>query len=96
MNEKSVGVVKYLCFSNPEGTPDEKMCAVVDFPDSMVPDEQKMIPNKPATYVLIPLVTQRCEKKCCSMTAIPLQVCKALSIHKSQGMTAGEGKQFKR
>ena len=30
------------------------------------------------------------------MTAIPLQVCKALSIHKSQGMTVGEGKQFKK
>ena len=30
------------------------------------------------------------------MSAIPLQVCKALSIHKSQGMTVGEGKQFKK
>lgn len=30
------------------------------------------------------------------MTAIPLQVCKALSIHKSQGMTVGEGKQFQK
>jgi hypothetical protein len=30
------------------------------------------------------------------MTAIPLQVCKVLSIHKSQGMTVGEGKQFQK
>jgi ATP-dependent exoDNAse (exonuclease V) alpha subunit len=30
------------------------------------------------------------------MSAIPLQVCKALSIHKSQGMTVGEGKLFKK
>ena len=53
----SVGVVKKLCFSNPEGTPDEKMYVVVDFPDSTVPDEQKLIPDKPATYIPIPLVT---------------------------------------
>ena len=58
----SVGVVKKLCFSNPEGTPDEKMYVVVDFPDSTVPDEQKLIPDEPATYVPIPLVTRRCEK----------------------------------
>ena len=71
----------------------EQMYVIVDYPDSTVPEEQKLIPNKPATYVPIPLVTRRCEKKCCSMTAIPIQVCKALSIHKSQGMTVGEGKQ---
>jgi hypothetical protein len=37
---------------------------------------------------------QRCKKKCCSITAIPLMICKSLSIHKSQGMTVGHGKQF--
>jgi hypothetical protein len=66
------------------------------FPDSTIPDEQKLILNMSATHVPIPLVTRRCEINCCSMTAIPLQVCKALSIHKSQGMTVGEGKQFKK
>jgi hypothetical protein len=38
----------------------------------------------------------RCERKCCSISAIPLQLCKSLSIHKSQGMTFGQGKQFKK
>jgi hypothetical protein len=31
----------------------------------------------------------QCEKKCCSVKPIPLRVCKAISIHKSQGMTIG-------
>ena len=92
----SVGVVKDLCFSNPEGTPDDNMYVVVDFSESTIPDEQKVITDMPSTYVPIPLVTRRCERNCCSMTAIPLQVCKALSIHKSQGMTVGEGKQFQK
>ena len=29
-------------------------------------------------------------------TAIPLRVCKALSVQKSQGMTVGEGEMFKK
>ncbi len=37
---------------------------------------------------------KRCKKKCCSITAIPLMICKSLSIHKNQGMTVGHGKQF--
>lgn len=45
----SVGVIRDLCFSNPEGTPDDKMYVVVDFPDSTVPEEQKLIPNMPPT-----------------------------------------------
>ena len=53
-----------------------------------------MIPNKPTTWVPIPLVTRRCEKNCCQITALPLQLCKALTIHKAQGMTVGEGQMF--
>jgi hypothetical protein len=35
-------------------------------------------------------------KKCCSITAFPIQICRALTIHKSQGMTIGEGERFKK
>jgi hypothetical protein len=94
----SVEVVKQLCFSNPEGdkkgTEDSRMYVVVDFPESTIPEHQKLIPNQPKTWIPIPLFTQRCDKKCCSITAIPLMICKSLSIHKSQGMTVGHGKQF--
>eukprot|EP00956_Cyclotella_meneghiniana_P010149 scaffold13986_cov58-Cyclotella_meneghiniana.AAC.3 len=48
----------------------------------------------PSTWVPIPLVQRRCEKNCCSIEAMPLMICKSLSIHKSQGMTVGQGKPF--
>jgi hypothetical protein len=69
---------------------------VVEFPDSTIPEHRKLIAGKPSTWVPIPLVQRRCERKCCSITALPLQICKSLSIHKSQGMTVGQGKQFKK
>ena len=34
-------------------------------------------------------MTIRCEKRCCTVTSIPLRVCKALSVHKLQGMSVG-------
>ena len=70
------------------------MYVVVDFPELKIPEHQKLIPNKPKTWIPIPLFTRRCKKKCCSITTIPLMICKSLSIHKSQGMTVGHGKQF--
>ena len=39
-------------------------------------------------------VDTTCEKNCCQITALPLQLCKALTIHKAQGMTVGEGQMF--
>ena len=50
----------------------------------------------PSTYVPIPFVKEMCEKKCCSVTALPLCCCAALSIHKSQGMTVGPGQSFEK
>ena len=38
-----------------------------------------------------PLMPARCEKKCCNATQIPLRVCKAITIYKSQGTSVGEG-----
>ena len=47
-------------------------------------------------YVPIPFVKEMCEKKCCSVTALPLHCCAALSIHKSQGMTGEPGQSFEK
>jgi hypothetical protein len=35
----------------------------------------------------IPIVEEMCEEKCCSVRALPLRCCKALSKHKCQGMS---------
>jgi hypothetical protein len=95
----SVGTVRDICFQHPDGdknTEDEMKYVVAEFPDSTIPEGQNLIPGQPATWVPIPLVQRRCERKCCSISAMLLQLCKSLSIHKSQGMTVGQGKQFKK
>jgi hypothetical protein len=49
------------------------------------------------TRISIPITTTRCEKKCCSQKAVPLRVCKAITIHKSQGQTVvGPAQTWKR
>jgi len=50
----------------------------------------------PPTCVPVPVVMDQCEKKCCSVKTIPLRVCIAISIHKSQGMTIGPGEVFEK
>lgn len=91
----SIGVIVDICYDCEEGpsNPNAQMYVVVDFEDSTLPEP--LIPGKPSTWVPIPVITQQCEKRCCSVTAIPLRVCKALSAHKSQGMSIGPGNPFK-
>ena len=47
------------------------------------------------SFLPIPTFTSRCEK-ICSITKIPLRVCIAITIHKTQGMTIGPGEQFEK
>ena len=69
---------------------------VVGFKNVCIPDDKKPFPNLQNNFIPIPVVTDRCEKKCCSITTIPLRICKALTIHKSQGMTIGPNENFER
>jgi hypothetical protein len=104
----AVGIVRYLCYMHPNGpnpTEDEHdsgqydssiKYAIVEFPDCKIDESEKFFPDLPCTYVPIPIVTERCERKCCSVQALPLRCCKALNIHKSQGMTIGPDKPIKR
>ena len=48
----------------------------------------------PSTYLPIIPLTIRCEKRCCTITSIPLRVCKVLTTHKSQGTSVGSGNPF--
>ena len=71
------------------------MYVVVEFEKSklsrpLVPGEtnKKLVP--------ISLVTQRCDRGCCWIKTVPLRVCYGLTGHKTQGMTTGQGEQFKK
>ena len=48
----------------------------------------------PSSYIPIIPLTIRREKKCCTVTTIPLRVYKALSIYKLQGISVGPGNSF--
>ena len=48
--------------------------------------QKKIIPITP--------ITIRCERKICTVKYIPLRVCKAITIHKAQGMSIGSQEPF--
>jgi hypothetical protein len=87
----AVGTVKAIVYEDSDG-PRRKGAlphfVVVDFPLVHLSPEDRWMANQPS-WVPIPVVTLRCEKKCCSVSTIPLRVCKAITIYKSQGMTVG-------
>ena len=92
----SVGTITDICYECKEGPAkkNSEPYVVVDFPHLSGMQIDPMLPGHPVTRVPIPFIETRCEKKCCSMRAMPLRVCKALSVHKSQGMTVGQGQPF--
>ena len=96
----SVGTVTHLCYLHCDGpnhnSENDLQYAIVDFPQSTIPEEDKFFPDLPRTCVPIPVVKEMCEKKCCSIFALPLRCCAALSIHKSQGMTVGPNQPFEK
>ena len=55
-----------------------------------------MINIRHSTHIPIHITTDRCKNKCCSVCTIPLRVCKSITIYKSQGITIGEDKVWKR
>ena len=96
----SVGTVTHLCYKHSDGPnhndENELQYAIVDFPQSTIPEEDKFFQDLPRTSVPIPIVKELCEKKCCNISALPLRCCAALSIHKSQGMTVGPNQPFEK
>jgi hypothetical protein len=95
----SVGEVVAIMYSNPEGPRDraaQPAYVIVNFPDFETNEANKCFAYLPWTCVPISPFILRCEKKCCSIMTLPLCVCKAISIHKSQGLTVGPGKVWER
>ena len=89
----SVGTIREIIYENQEGPREEgalPLYVVVEFPDSEMPIDLAWNKDNPK-LVAIPALEIRCEKRCCSQQTIPLRVCKAITIYKSQGMTIGNG-----
>jgi len=94
----SVGTLIDVIYDDPAGCriPGKlPLYCVVDFLDSNVPDDQKCIHGMPRTCVSIPVITEHCERRCCSLSTIPLRLCVAITTYKSQGMTC-DGEIFDR
>ena len=95
----SVCVVKEIVYKSKEGPSNKEeqpAYIIVDFKDAIIPGADALITGMTSTCVPIPVVTVRCEKNCCSVTTIPLRVCIAISIHKSQGMSIGPNEIFEK
>jgi hypothetical protein len=95
----SVGTLIDVIYDDPSGptVPGKlPLYCVVDFPASNVPENHKCIPGMPPSIVSIPLITEHCERRCCSMSTIPLRLCVAITTYKSQGMTCGYGELFEK
>ena len=96
----SVGVVRKIVYKDHSGpnSGDQKLPShvIVEFKDIKIPNNEKAFDHLLSTCAPIPVITEHCQKHCCTMSTIPLRVCIALTIHKSQGMTIGNGEIFEK
>ena len=83
-------IYKDSCGPNTQGKLPKYIIA--NFPTSIIPEEEKLLPNYPSTYVKIPVIEFRYKKKHFSMTTLIISV--AITIHKSHGMTIGPNEIF--
>ena len=49
----------------------------VNFSESTL--SYNLVPGSPSTHIPVPTTTERCERKCYSMIAITLRICKAIT-----------------
>jgi hypothetical protein len=102
LKNSSIGTIKAVMYKDAEGPhgPDgfktHPAYAVVDFPDCKIPEEDKIMPGWPSTYVPIVQCHDRCEHKCCAVIKIPMRPCNAIAIHKSQGQLVGPNEVWKK
>lgn len=83
------GIIRYILYRSEQGPKqsDGTEYIICEFPLSTLP--VALISGLPKTFIPIPMSEVRCDDKCCSMKTFALNICKAITIHKSQGMTIG-------
>ena len=69
-------------------------CIIVEFKESNFSEENKWRTDLHRKLIPVAPITILCERKCCTVISIPLRVCKAITIHKAQGMSIGPQKAF--
>ncbi len=98
----SIGIVREIVYESKEGPNGSSfelpIYMVVEFTHCTIGSDVngQCFEDKPLTWIPIPVVKDHCDKKCCSIETIPLRVCIAITIYKSQGMTIGPGQQFEK
>ena len=94
----SVGDLIDVKFADPAGpnANELKGYAIVDFPLSTIPADKALIPGMPPTYIPIPVISLRCNAKCCGIETFPLRMAIGLTGHKAQGMTIAKNEPFEK
>ena len=93
----SIGIVEHIrCKPGDEvGQPGANVYVVVRFEASCL-KQTTVKHSQDSKSIPIYLTKSFCEKQCCYTTQVPLRVCKALTCHKVQGMSVGEGEIFEK
>ena len=94
----SIGDLIDIKFADPDGpnADEPKGYAIVNFPLSNIPADKALIPGLPSTYIPVPMVKMRCEKKCCEIETFPLRMAIGITGHKAQGMTIARDEPFEK
>ena len=78
----SIGIIKKIVYEEHNGPKNSTNVlpsyVIVEFKNVVIPEEKKAFPEHPNNWIPIPVVKQHCEKRCCTVTTIPLRVCVAL------------------
>ena len=68
----------------------------MEFPNSSIPEEDKLFLDKPQTWVPIEVDNSKYENYHCTSIITHLQVCNAIEIHQSQGIGIGPEKEWEK